>query len=559
MKPRGLNAVPWRAVAAVACGLMLAAAFPPFSFAQAGWMALVPIVVIARFSAPRVAFRWGFLAGLVFWGLTLIWLRRLADYETPWVAVGIAWLALAGYCALYTGMFAAATARLWTGVRRGEERLGTASPSRGGQESFPGVRNVGRMVAMALLWVGFEYVRSTFCTGFAWNALGISQYRNLGLIQIAEWGGVYAVSALLVLVNAALAITAIDFALPWISGERARPRIHIELFVATVCVLLTLSYGQKRVRALRADDARHPPVMLQCASVQGNVAQDDKWSEELERALRDRLIDLTQRAAIAKPDLIIWPETSVPILLTASASEPTFMNTLASEIGVPLLVGAIEVDDARGAERYFNSAFLYGGDGGLEEVYRKQHLVPFGEYIPLGNVIPALERFAPLGYSCVSGTTGTVFRLAASGVPFTTLICFEDTIAGLARRAVRNGVRLLINQTNDAWFKDTCAAVQHMSHCVFRCVENRVPAVRCANFGVSCIIDRTGALDGATVEALAGRDTHDTLFRVDPVSVPAAGKRSTFYTRFGDLPFALPAAVMALATLAQGWRRNCRL
>lgn len=144
-------------------------------------------------------------------------------------------------------------------------------------------------------------------------------------------------------------------------------------------------------------------------------------------------------------------------------------------------------------------------------------------------------------------------------VPFSSLICFEDTVAPLARAAVRAGARLLINQTNDAWFEGSSAAVQHMSHCVFRCVENRVPAVRCANLGVTCFIDRTGMIDKMTAGLLQDGTALDVECRAGEVRVPADDMRPTFYTRFGDWPFAIPCAaatVTGLGLLGRRWRRG---
>jgi apolipoprotein N-acyltransferase len=165
--------------------------------------------------------------------------------------------------------------------------------------------------------------------------------------------------------------------------------------------------------------------------------------------------------------------------------------------------------------------------------------------------VPLLGRLAPLGFSCTPGATSTVFRLdEPAGAAFSSLICFEDTVAPLARRSVLNGARLLVNQTNDAWFDGTAAAVQHMSHGVFRCIENRVPAVRCANTGVTCFIDPLGRV--ARLEQGA-----DALYaqKSDQVVLPPRAMALTPYTRYGDLLLALPCAgltglVFVLAALA---------
>ncbi len=540
---KSLFARGWRAAAAIASGLLLAAAFPPVGSAQAAWIALVPLLVVARFSSPGQAFRVGWCSGMVFWSVTLVWLLTLSRSGTPWVLAASGWLALAAYCALYTGAFVAAAAVVFAGDR-------TPGPVAPGAVRR-GLDAVGRVLLLPLLWVGFEYIRATFATGFPWNALGVSQAMNLPLIQSAEWGGVYAVSALVVAVNAGVAQALLDL-VPAARGGQAARRFHPELLLALLLLALALLGGWRRVQTLRAEEAGEGASTLWCAIVQLNVPQDEKWSEDLAMAVEERLILLTERVAAGDPALVIWPETSVPQALDARGAPPRYLQELAG-LGAPILAGAMEAETGPdGHPRWYNSAFLIGVDGRWSGVYRKQHLVPFGEYVPLARWIPGLEALAPLGYSCTLGDSPAIMELAASpGVRLAALICFEDAIAYLARRAVRAGANLLINQTNDAWFEGTACPVQHLHQAVFRCVETRTPMVRCANMGVSGVIDRTGAIDDQTRALLAAGDAEAMLYRIDPVRVPVSLRAPTFHTRWGDLPFALPAAAVALATL---WR-----
>ena len=118
----------------------------------------------------------------------------------------------------------------------------------------------------------------------------------------------------------------------------------------------------------------------------------------------------------------------------------------------------------------------------------------WGEYVPFEDAFPFLWALTPNEASFTPGSKAGVFELAQPAIEFSVLICFEDTLPYLSRRAVKEGARLLVNQTNDAWFERSWASRQHMAHCVFRCIENRVPAVRCANNGVSCFIDSNGTI-----------------------------------------------------------------
>jgi apolipoprotein N-acyltransferase len=539
-RKRSAVALAWRLAACVGGGLLLAAAYPPGRSPGAAWVALVPFLFLARFSAPVRSFRWGFLGGLVFWLTSISWLLRLARTGGPPVLVALGWLLLSAYCALYIGAFCMLASALWSDAREADAAPRNAPAPAG---FAPGaVRNVGLMILLPALWVGCEYLRSTLFGGFAWNALGVSQYRNLAVIQVAAWGGVYAVSAVVAMLNIGLALTAFRLVNEFHGGRRAR--LHVELMAGMMVAVAFWFHGATTVRQLQQESAGFPAVRI--AAIQPNVVQTEKWTEDTADGIYDAIatqMELVQ--SLGHLDLVIWPETALPGLLPADAQGVEFIRQMASRTDA-LLVGAMVeekvADDA--PSRLYNASLLLSRDGRTLGEYRKRHLVPFGEYVPLESVIPALGRLAPLGFSCTAGTTGTVFRLPSSSVPFSALICFEDSVAWLARDAVRNGARFLVNQTNDAWFDGSAAAVQHMSHCVFRCVENRVPAVRAANTGVSCFIARTGRIEGLESLEREGWKLGVAGFSAAPLLVnPGAGR--SFYTRHGDLPFALPCGVAA--------------
>jgi apolipoprotein N-acyltransferase len=326
---------------------------------------------------------------------------------------------------------------------------------------------------------------------------------------------------------------------------------------------------------------------LRTLAVQPNVAQLKKWPAEFASEIYARLDERMDFALMFQGalDLILWPETAVPAYLPDDAEADAFIRGLAQEGGVPILLGAMELareaqDAAPGTlrlrsgqaqneePRLYNSAFLYDGHGEVAGVYRKIHLVPFGEYLPFVRRFPWLKRIEPLGFSCDAGTESTVLRVPnaarekdtgrADAVRFGVLICFEDVFAGLARRAVRNGAEVLINLTNDAWFDGSAGPVQHMAHCVFRCVENRVPAVRASNSGVTCLIDTTGRIDQTTRDALRDRSWSSMAYRTWSVAVPPRGRAETFYSRYGDLPLALPCGIASalVAGLILWWERK---
>jgi len=292
-----------------------------------------------------------------------------------------------------------------------------------------------------------------------------------------------------------------------------------------------------------------PGHVLRAAVVQTDIPQDEKWDRAKIELIYGRLRELTSGALLTAPHLVIWPETALPDDVRFSPASYDLVADLATN-GVPLLVGSMDTDDQPGAREptYYNSTFLFDADGSIIGEYRKRHLVPFGEYVPLRNLLPFLKAMTPIQASFTGGHTSTVLRLPGAPVPFGALICFEDTVAALAREAVHNGARLLINQTNDAWFDPWWAQWQHMTHSILRAVENGVPVIRCANSGVSCFIDARGRV----VHRL---DRHGQVrfpgFTTGEVAVPGEAFQPTFYTRHGDVFAGTCLALVAAVGLAR--------
>lgn len=508
--------------AAVLSGALFASAFPPLAWSQAAWVAWLPLLWAVRGVSIRKAAALAYVAGAVGWLAGLFWVTRVT-------AAG--WVGLSLYCALYVAPFGAVAARL----------------SRPGPDSLGG--RLLALVALPLVWVGGEYLRGVLFTGFPWLTVGSSQFQQIALIQHAAWGGMYAVSAVVMLGNAALA----GLLSAWKRGQSRWVYWGALLAIAASWV------GGERLS--RGADGEGKPLRI--ALIQPGIPQLEKWSEEHVAMIRGRLTRLTE-AALRVPglDLVVWPETAVPDFIRDSAPDFEMVRALATN-GVPLLVGTMDYalpDD--GQTVYLNSSMLFDRRGAVVDVYDKQHLVLFGEYVPFRETLPFLSALTPIGESFTGGDTGTVFRLPASDAPFSVLICFEDALPYLARDAVRNGARLLVNQTNDAWFDPLAGSRQHLAQSVFRCVENRVPGVRAANTGVTCAIDDRGRIR----ERLSGPDgehTRDAGLLIVQVAVRGSTFRPTLYTRWGDL-FGVSCAVLGcglsllLLGLPEGATRRAR-
>lgn len=494
-------------------GLLMYAAFPPAEVMQLGWLALAPLLLACRRAGPGLAFMSGLACGLTFWLFSLSWITHVTS---------AGWFILSAACALLVAGFAAAASDL-------SRRL----------NGMP-AENMLLMLGWPALWVGVETLRTQL--GFSWNALGVSQYRNLGLIQCAAWGGVGAVSFILVLVSSALALT---FERYIAQGRCCARRPSFELMAAALVLAAAVLGGNRTLRGLAQSRTN-----LRAAIVQPNIPQVQKWSDEFIDFIYGRL-DSGTRAALRAPglDIVVWPETATPDFLRYSTSSWALVSALLTN-GVPMLIGSMDAEflpgdsmappsafgqgrpARRGFARYFNVSMLF--EPGIEEprVYDKQHLVIFGEYIPFEEIIPFFRNLTPIETSFSPGSGSACFPVPRRGHLISPLICFEDTLPWLARAAVRSGARLLVNQTNDAWFDESAASRQHMSHCVFRCVENRVPAIRAANTGVSCVIDRTGAVRDRISRVGPGAEQAD--FLVADLWVPPADMPLTVYSRTGD-------------------------
>ena len=246
---------------------------------------------------------------------------------------------------------------------------------------------------------------------------------------------------------------------------------------------------------------------LNIAAVQGNIGQDQKWSPAMRLATIETYIGLSEQA-LAKghnpPALFVWPETALPF----PVNDNPYFNALKREFikkdriwllaGAPFykrVAGRASSGEDQGILSY-NSAYLINPEGVAIDRYDKQHLVPFGEYIPFRRFLPLP---GPLVDNIGDFSTGRPEKpLSCQGAEIGVLICFESIFPELAREWTATGANLLVNITNDAWFGRSSAPWQHLSMAVFRAVENRRSLVRSANTGVSAFIDPLGRMSATT-------------------------------------------------------------
>lgn len=489
--------------------VLLILSFPGFNLWLLAWVAFIPLFFAIEGQGPLKAFLLSYLTGVLFFFGTIWWLVHVT-------LPGMIFAVL--YLALYFGLF-------------------------GLLLRYPIPHTLYPLLFFApSAWVGLEWIRSAGIFGFGWVLLGHSQSFNLPIIQIADITGVYGVSFLIIMVNAALYMVAKDL---------ARREYRFEpLMIAALVILLTLRYGYIRLNNVFTGQP------LKVAIVQGNIPQDRKWDSNFREDILGTYESLTVEAAKEKPDLIVWPETSVPGFLESERDLLERVRGLASNIGTPLLVGTVREEGGG----YYNSAVLFSEEGRPVERYDKIHLVPFGEYIPFKKIFSFVEKFAPVPIGdCTAGRDYRVFDFFiergdvgnGSGwkmlkkVRFSALICFEDIFPSLSREFIKSGAGFLVNITNDAWYKETAAPFQHAQSSVFRAVEFRTNVIRAANTGLSCFIDQKGRISD-TVES--GGNIFVSGFRTREIILSRAG---TPYMRYGDIFACLCMTYASLYILAR--------
>lgn len=485
---------------------VLGLAFPRTDWDGAAWIALVPLLILALGTRPRLAFAWGWLFGTVFFLMLLRWLNyTFATFSAiPWPLTWGPTLLLAAWCGLYIAAVSAIVS--WLGRRRSAAWALATAP---------------------VLWVGGEWLRGHLLGGFPWGTLGYSQYVRLPVIQIAELGGVHAVSLVLVAVNAALAGA---FILGWRQAVAG-------LGAGAMLLAATLGFGAWRLQA--------PPPRgeISVAIMQPAIEQPLKWDPEHVGIVLKIYHELTRQAGSERPDLIVWPETSSPTVLRRDRDLLASLAAMSREMKVPLLVGSVDVLDGR-PQRLTNTAFLVG-EQGITGRYDKIHLVPFGEYVPLSGVIGFVRGWAEFIADLEPGARAVVFP--GPPAPFGVVICYEGIFPDLFREFVNDGARMMVNMTNDGWFGRTSGPEQHLSMYPFRAVEHRIAVVRAANTGVSAFI----APSGQIVRRLG-------LFERGVISdrVPLRQGR-TLFTRLGDWVAYLSLALAAASVGVAGRRTPC--
>jgi apolipoprotein N-acyltransferase len=460
----------------------LSFAFSPFPLRFLAYFALIGLFWLIENSNYKKTFWFSWLFGGACALFHLWWIYFLIVPVTPMtkflLILGVT--LLFAYLGLYTAVFALLTK--YTGL-----------------------------IFAPFIWAGLEFIRTKAEIAFPWGFLGYTQTPYIPLIQMGSIFGVYGISAWLVWINLLIYLIIKQYKIQ----EQKNTRKKLVYFIILVLsFLLPLSYGLLRVKPNQD--------WFKAAIIQSNVDPNDKGDRTSRNRIHNDLVTLTQQALPEQPKLIIYPETATLNDITQDKVFRDVLQKLVDSTGVYLLTGTPVYDQEIGG-RYYNAAVLFEPQKLLNQGYKKIHPVPFSEKIPYADKVRIFKKLetADMG-DMTPGKFFQVFNFPEG--KFSVLICFESIFPDLTQEFTKQGADFLVNITNDGWFGKTPGPHQHAELSVMRTVENGIPLARCANNGISFIVDPFGRILNKT-----GLFTQTLL--VDNLPRPL---KPTFYRRYGN-------------------------
>lgn len=459
-------------------------AFPPLPFGFLAYFSLIPLLYALEGATVRNGFKLAYFFGLASNFLLLYWTAWQFFYGETWVLPGS--IGALFILAIYPGVWG----WLYCLIKK---KFGNLA-----------------LLSAPFVWVGLEWVRSLWEIGFPWLDIGYTQTNYLSLIQFASLFGLSGVSIWVIFLNV-LFYLLLEY----------RKNLFTVISVSVLIVLLIL------VPYLYSRKALSEPVSsakIRVALIQGNIDMNVKWNPKYLHHSLETFYTLTQKAVTENPELIIWPETSAPCYLAYEPFYFSWVKNLSDSLNLPIVLGTDDYETVA-KERYifFNAVFHFQPQIGLANKYYKMQLVPFAEKLPLSGKMRVLNKIQLGQANFSSGENYTLFDSPKG--KFASLVCFEIAFPNLVRKFVQNDATFLVNITNDSWFGRTVGPHQHASMSIMRAIENRVSIARCANSGISMLVDPYGRI----IEKTA-------LFQqVNLIGEIPLKNKETFYTKKGNI------------------------
>ena len=492
---------------ALLSAVLLSFAFPPYHLGFMAFFGFVPIFYLLEGISPRAAFKWGYIWGVFFQIADLYWIGTITI-----LGAIAAILFLAIYFAFF--LYLAAIFREYLGENA--------------------------IIWYPFLWLFVEFIRSLGVLGFPWASIGYTQTYYINFIQFATVTGVFGVSFWILWINVCVYLLLKH----WKNWQKSL------LYGSLLAVLVFLPWFYGKITIPQKEKFKEK---IEVGLIQGNIDPLAKWDEAF-LARNFGIYDRMTRQALrdSSVDLIIWPETATACYLRSRPEYLEKIRNLVDSSSVALLTGTPDYKFVEnGGYNAYNAIFLFLPETRGIQYYYKRHLVPFGEKVPLSERFPFLEKWLDALQTGVGDfTPGKAYNLfdlpgtylqkrgishTKSGLSFAGVVCYESIFQDEVRKFVKLGARFLVIVTNDAWFGKSEAPYHHAQIAVFRAIENRVSVARCANTGVSMIIDPYGRVL-----------TKTKLFKQEIAKGPIIVLRSkkTFFTKYGDI-FTYVAASVA--------------
>lgn len=476
----------------VLSGTLIALSFQKFNFLYLAWFAFVPLIYCVLNSKIKYSLIYGFVTGFICYAVSMFWMfvflnNNLNSYLSSFIVSLLLWMYLSLYFVVWSGVLSFIKKYL--------------------KSCFV------LILFSASLWIVLELVRTYFLTGFPWNLVGYSQVCFLPLIQIADITGIYGISFLIISVNMLLYI--LFFYNKNFSCLKFCDNKKFLTIFFVILMSIILIYGFLKLQKFKSNYGNEITVGV----LQPNIDQYKKWDQNYKQEIINEL-DKNIKYFKDKAEILVYPESVLPGYLQIEPDIKELVTNNLQNANLHL-IGATSVDIEN--NEIYNSVFAIEKNGNILEVHNKNHLVIFGEYIPLRKFLSKFFGILNSLGDFSKGNYMTVFKYGKINIGST--ICSENFFPNLTRQLVNNGANLLTNHTNDAWFGNSAAPYQHFVMNVFRAVETRKNIVICANTGVSAVINCAGAVTDKT-KIFEQTNFIKTVFYNDHKSM---------YSKIGDL------------------------
>lgn len=460
-------------------GFLLAYSQPGSPAQWTVWIAPAPLMLLWHICRTKESSAYSFFTGFLFFGTVHLW-GNVFGWEV--------WLAMTIYQSLFLAATGAAASLLLHNLKED---------------------TVHKIIVPAICWTAGEHIKSLGPLGVNWGSLSYCHCNNIPILQLAGITGMYGLTFITAGVSSSLAITAKML----FTGGKKNMKAAISIIALLILPLIVYISGLISICLDRQSDFR----IFKAGIIQPGFDMITKKDPRRGRFIVKEQLRLASECAKENPQIIIWPETSIPGIFPNPYQEE-FMKQAAIESGCDMIFGAVRSEDGK----EFNSAIITDKKGSFKGIYSKRHLVPFGEYLPIPDKLRSIHPMMSLIPSLSPGTDCRVFKSGTTD--FGIIICFESDFPQYAREETQKGASFIAAITNDGWFEHYSAAEHHAAWNSMRAAENHIPIIQAANSGISML----ASSDGKIIKRI---ELFNKGYMAEDIKISRAG---TFYTHTGN-------------------------